>query len=193
VVALLLTECVPRALKWHSHVHLKPIKDNKRRISLIFCIFLLSYYDNDLFNMFFVTKSFAWIFFLWCFYRLSSTKALGEYFGFFQPPPLTVNDPTLQYLKLQMTLTILSLIREISTRIQTFKIYRKTNIQARVPCSSPFWSSNSLSHHATLGWSENAGSGCGVQGAGCGVRGAGYGVRPECGLQGNKNPKKISK
>ena len=80
--------------------------------------------------LFFVTKSFALIFFLWCFCALSSTKAFREYCGFFQPPPLTVNDPTLKYLKLQMTLTILSLIREMSLRISTFKtaIYRKTNI-----------------------------------------------------------------
>ena len=47
------------------------------------------------------------------------------------PPTLAVNDRTLlKYLKLQMTLTILSLIREVSLRIYTFKtaIYRKTNI-----------------------------------------------------------------
>ena len=36
-------------------------------------------------------------------------------------PPLKVNDPTLKYLKLQMTLTILSLIREMSLRTYTFK------------------------------------------------------------------------
>ena len=71
--------------------------------------------------LFFVTKSFAWIFFPRCFCALSSTKAFREYCGFFQSPPLTVNDPTLKYLKLQMTLTILSLIREMSLRIYTFK------------------------------------------------------------------------
>ena len=74
------------------------------------------------------------MFFPWCFCRLSSTKALREYFGFFPTTPhcpLTVNDRTLlKYLKLQMTVTILSLIREVSLRIYTFKtaIYRKTNI-----------------------------------------------------------------
>ena len=101
------------------------------------------------------TKSFAWIFFLCCFCAFFSTKALREYFGFFQPSPLTVNDRTLKYLKLQMTLTILSLIREVSLRMYTFKtaIYRKTNIYVyyvRAPGLSPFGSSSFLSHCVTL-------------------------------------------
>ena len=42
--------------------------------------------------------------------------------------------------------------------------------------------------------SENAGSGCGVQGAGCGVRGAGCGVRGAgCGVKNTEKIKIISK
>ena len=94
-----------------------------------------------IYSFFSVTKSFAWISFPWCFCGLSSAKALREYFVF-PTSPSKINGPTVEYLKLQMTPRIPSLIREISPRIYTFKtaINRKTNIyvQTRAPGGSHY-------------------------------------------------------